>query len=91
MIIIFSSFPIFPFFNSCLIDLCPGSYLLLKPNCILGLYFLISFKHLLTLSIFKSKGFSQKTTFLYLAASFINLIWVEVLDATNIKSIFLSF
>ena len=90
MIIIFSTLPIFPLISSCLIELCPGSYLLLKPNCILGWYFLISLKHLLTLSMFKSKGFSQKTTFLCFAASFINLIWVEVLEAINIKSIFLS-
>ena len=64
VIIIFSNFPILLDSKSCLIEKCPGSYRLLKPNCILGLSFLTFLKVLIILSIFKSRGFSQKIVFL---------------------------
>ena len=90
VIIIFSSFPIFPLRSSFLRLLWPGSYLLLNPNWIFGFDFLIFFLHSFILLIFKSKGFSQKIAFLYLTASSINLIWVDVVEAIKIASNFLS-
>ena len=40
--------------------------------------------------IFKSKGFSQKITFLYLTPSSMSLICVDVVEAINTAFIFLS-
>ena len=79
--IIFSSTPITPLLRSFFIELCPGSYLLLKPSWIFGLNFLIIFLQEFTFFISRSNGFSQKTIFLCLVASLINLIWVGVLEA----------
>ena len=78
VIIIFSNFPILLDFKSFLIEKWPGSYRLLKPNCILGLNFLIFLKVFIILLMFKSKGFSQKIVFLNFIPSYMNLICVFV-------------
>ena len=83
VIIIFSSFPIFPLRSSFLKLLWPGSYLLLNPNCIFGFDLLIFLLHSFILLIFKSNGFSQKIAFLYLTPSSISLICVDVVEAIN--------
>ena len=56
----------------------------------MGLDFFIFFLQSFIFLIFKSKGFSQKIAFLYLTASSINLIWVDVVEAIKIASSFLS-
>ena len=90
VIIIFSNLPILPLSKFWFKELCPGSYLLLNPIWIFGLYLEILFLHLLILFKSRSKGFSQNTTFLFTTASSINFKCVFVLDAINIHLIFLS-